>query len=340
MRLFRIVAISFCLLFTAPLFGGETKRVILIQTMTLEPIDERVRGWIAEMDRLGYKEGDNLELVLINAQKDVEIGKTELKKAIDEKRPDLIVAIATIAAKAAKEVTKDSDIPVLFSFVSDPVGSGITKSVAGVSGENITGTIDTLDRKKRLGIIESLLGERLDKGVVKIVLLGTTYPSSKGDMEQLLKIAENIKNIEFIPFSIEQRPMPEGSDSMIKEVLAGLDALKDRADFVWNSNGPLLLDPYCSEKIIKHSPLPFIYDNAKLGVKNGAFLALFSDGFLDGKESAQISKKILEGESVGNIPLKPSDSFKYCANIKSMLEHNIIIPPELLKTVSDDCIYK
>lgn len=340
MRGFIFTLFFICTLGGSSLLGAQTKRVVLIQTMTLEPVDERARGWIAEMEALGYKEGERLDLVRINAQKDIEIGKVELKKAIEERKPDLIVAIATIAAKAAKEVAKDSGIPVLFSFVSDPVSAGITKDVKGVSGENLTGTVDTIDRKKRLGVVESLLEERLKKGAVKIVLLGTTYPSSEGDREQLIKIAQESKNIEFIPLVIDQRPMPEGSDAMIKEALAGLNALKDEADFVWNSHGPLLLDPYCSKEVIKHSPIPFIYDNAELGVKNGAFIALFSDAFLDGKESAQISKKILEGESAGNIAIKPSSSFKYCANIKTMLEHNIVLPPHILETISKDCLYK
>ena len=52
---------------------------------------------------------------------------------------DLIYAIATPAAQSAKQAT--SDIPILFSAVTDPVKSEIVADWKNV-GSNVTGTSD------------------------------------------------------------------------------------------------------------------------------------------------------------------------------------------------------
>ena len=53
----------------------------------------------------------------------------------------MIVAIATPVAMVMQSATEDTDIPVIFSAVSDPVGAGLVESM-DVPGGNITGTSD------------------------------------------------------------------------------------------------------------------------------------------------------------------------------------------------------
>lgn len=57
---------------------------------------------------------------------------------------DVIVPIATPAAMIIQNATEDHPIPVVFSAVSDPVGSGLVESMEA-PGSNITGTSDALD---------------------------------------------------------------------------------------------------------------------------------------------------------------------------------------------------
>lgn len=65
---------------------------------------------------------------------------------------DVIVAIATPVAMTMQAATEDTDIPVIFSAVSDPVGAGLVESMEAPGG-NMTGTSDKLDTNAVLNLM-------------------------------------------------------------------------------------------------------------------------------------------------------------------------------------------
>lgn len=65
---------------------------------------------------------------------------------------DLMVGVATPVAMAMQAATEDSGIPVVFSAVSDPVGSGLVESLEA-PGANLTGTSDYLDTNAVMDLI-------------------------------------------------------------------------------------------------------------------------------------------------------------------------------------------
>lgn len=65
---------------------------------------------------------------------------------------DVIVPIATPAAMIMQNATEDNQIPVVFSAVSDPEGSGLVASNSA-SGANITGTSDALNTEAVMDLI-------------------------------------------------------------------------------------------------------------------------------------------------------------------------------------------
>lgn len=68
---------------------------------------------------------------------------------------DLMVAVATPVAIAMKNATEDSQIPVVFAAVSDPVGSQLVDSLDRPGG-NLTGTSDYLDTNAIMNLIFAL----------------------------------------------------------------------------------------------------------------------------------------------------------------------------------------
>ena len=57
---------------------------------------------------------------------------------------DLLVGVATPVAMRMQTATEDSQTPVVFAAVSDPIGAGLVESLEA-PGSNVTGTSDYLD---------------------------------------------------------------------------------------------------------------------------------------------------------------------------------------------------
>jgi putative ABC transport system substrate-binding protein len=91
-----------------------------------------------ELNALGYVEGQNLVLDIRYAEGEI-ARLPALAAELVALKPDVIVASTTNAALAAKQATKT--IPIVFTFVSDPVGAGIVSSLARPGGK-VTGVTD------------------------------------------------------------------------------------------------------------------------------------------------------------------------------------------------------
>ena len=85
--------------------------------------------------QLGYVEGRNLALDWRNAD-DMPSYLPKLADDIVKSKPDVIVAVSTPAAVAAKNAT--ATIPIVFVGPTDPVGSGLVSNLARPGG-NTTG---------------------------------------------------------------------------------------------------------------------------------------------------------------------------------------------------------
>src|SRR5262249_25803209 len=87
------------------------------------------------MRSLGYAEGSQFVIEVHSAQ-----GKMEDLPAVAARlaasKPDVIIASTTPAVRAAAQATRE--IPIVMANVSDPVGSGLVKSLARPGG-NVTG---------------------------------------------------------------------------------------------------------------------------------------------------------------------------------------------------------
>ena len=85
---------------------------------------------------------------------------------------DIIIAIATPAAEAAFAATENTDIPVIFCAVSDPVKANLVES-AEAPGDNCTGTSDVLDLAAQLALICAMQPD--------VKSIGVLYTSSESN---------------------------------------------------------------------------------------------------------------------------------------------------------------
>lgn len=105
-------------------------------------------------------------------------------KNMAAKQYDLIIAIATPAAISAYAATANTDIPVIFCAVSDPVAAGLVDDM-NAPGGNCTGTSDVLDLSAQLELIRAFQPDAVNLGV----LYTTSEANSVSQLKTLNELA-------------------------------------------------------------------------------------------------------------------------------------------------------
>lgn|GEM_PF-6956539 len=97
----------------------------------------KIDGLSEGLERYGFLPGKNVKLVVRNAREHPD-QLPELARELAALRPDVIVAMETSEALAAKEATAQNRIPVVFVGVGLPIEVGLVTDLAHPGG-NITG---------------------------------------------------------------------------------------------------------------------------------------------------------------------------------------------------------
>ena len=116
-----------------------TARIPRIGYLTLSPISDKPSperaAFLRGLRELGYIDRETIQIEYSSAESYPEL-LPEAAEALVEQGVDLIAATGVVPALAAKQATQN--IPVVFTYVSDPVGNGVVASLAKPGG-NVTG---------------------------------------------------------------------------------------------------------------------------------------------------------------------------------------------------------
>ena len=127
-------------------------------------IDNCREGFLAGLAEEGIVEGENLKVEYVNAQAEPATAAMTADNFVS-KKVDMICAIATPSATTAYNSTLNSDIPVIYTAVSDPVAAGLANE-DGSSVGNITGTCDALAVDAQLQMIREILPDAKTVGII------------------------------------------------------------------------------------------------------------------------------------------------------------------------------
>lgn len=127
-------------------------------------LDNCREGFLQGLAEEGIVEGENLTIEYVNAQADNGTSAMTASNFVS-KKVDMICAIATPCAMAAYNATMNTDIPVIYTAVSDPVEAGLANE-DGTPVGNITGTSDALAVDAQLKMIREVLPEAKTIGII------------------------------------------------------------------------------------------------------------------------------------------------------------------------------
>ena len=209
-------------------------------------------------------------------------------------KKDLVFGIATPSAQAL--VNNISDIPVLFSAVTDPASAKLLNS-------NVTGTSDKLENVAAQ--LDLLL--KIKPGVKKIgVLYNPSEQNSVVQVQEIQKIAKQ-KNIEVVLQGINN--FGELAQAT-KNLLGSTDALYLPTDNLVVSGMNLI----ASEAVNAKKPV-VVSENSS--VKEGALFTMGLDYYALGKRTGEMAIEILKGKPVSQIPFETSKQMKLYVNSKT-----------------------
>jgi putative ABC transport system substrate-binding protein len=271
---------------------------------------------------LGYAEGKNLIFDFRSAE-----GHPERlpQIAVDfvKTNPDVIVAgFGTATAKAAQAAT--ASIPVVFTSVGDPIGSGIVKSLNRPGG-NITGLHAQAAEiaGKRLQILEELSpGIRIVAALLEpdAPFTSVALPELKSAADargQRLEICE-VRTADRLAISIEAAAQAGATGLVMLET-------------------PLLLG--LRQQIVDLAAklqLSAVYNNREF-VEAGGLLSYGPDRRQLYRRAAELVDKILKGEKPADIPVEQPTKFELVINLKTAKSLGVEVPDKLL-ALADEVI--
>lgn len=263
--------------------SGEVSEefVIGISLLTDHPaLNDAKDGFIEELENLGI----NADIQLQNAQGEIPNAVTIAEKFASDK-VDLIFAIATPAAQSAKQVT--SEIPIIFSAVTDPVQSELVESMESPGG-NVTGTSDMAQMEEQLQLFKEI-----DPNIRKVgIVFNTSEENSRIQVESAKEIAQSL-DLEIIDVGID----------VISNIPQAVDSLVDRVDGIYTITDNMVASSInvVASKAIDHG---LITVGAEGSHVDGGILISNGISYFDlGKQSAKMAEKILvEGKDPSDIP--------------------------------------
>ena len=262
----------------------------------------------------GLEEGKHFLLNIRDSKGDVKAVEAAAKD-FERDRVNLIFSVTTSATTAVKNVT--SEIPIVFSVGSDPVGSGFVQSFAKPGGRFTGVQYSTTDLTgKRLEILKELLPK-----LSRVVII---YNPNNRVAVEAAALARQVGK----QFGVQ---LVERHASSVEELRQRVGALKAKeadaffytSDAMVISQAQLLIDTATSKK------LPTMFSEQSL-VAMGA-LASYGENFYEvGWLSAKYVQKIMAGAQPGDLRIETVDKFELAINLKTAKKIGLTIPPNVL----------
>src|ERR1700730_5511152 len=166
------------LLLGAPRAEAESERVFRVGLLVAATVAEGIDAFVDQMRRLGYEEGRNL--VLDRHLVETVERNAALAAELVARNPDVLLSSGANQVEALKRAT--ASIPIVFAWVSDPVGLRLVESLARPGG-NITGIANFNPElsAKRLEMISEVV-----PGTPRIaVLFPPTSPAATAGLKEI-----------------------------------------------------------------------------------------------------------------------------------------------------------
>jgi putative ABC transport system substrate-binding protein len=311
-----ILLLSVCSLLAQEKKVKKVFRIGVTQFTSTLASENDQRGFEKALADAGFKEKVNVIFDRQNPQGNVANARTIAQKFLREKF-DLIHIIGSPNSRAAVKLIED--IPVVFSFVTNPMEAGLVpnKSFPGTKTRtNVTGV------SHRWPV--SLQFEMYTQFLPKAKKWGTIY--HQGDLHSLGLIKEMRESAKRLGIELMEAVISNGEEAtQAASFLAG----KVQAFHIIYDD-TVLSSLEAIVKICNEKKVPLFTSDLE-SVSRGALAAYGLNFFTIGYSAGKRAARILKGENPGHIPWGRIEKLNLVVNEKAARAQGMILSPELLK---------
>lgn len=291
-------------------------KIGVIQLVEHSALDAAYQGFVDGLKELGYEDGKNLTVDYQNAQGDQSNCQTIATKLVNDQN-DLILAIATPAAQAVANTTKD--IPILVTAVTDPADSKLVASNEA-PGNNVSGTSDLTPVKEQIDLIPQIVSGAKTVGIM--------YCSSEANSKfqvELAKAEAEVLGLEVV----------EGTVSNSNEIQQVVQSLVGKVDAIYIPTDNMLAAGMSTVVgVTNPAKIPVICGEEGMVTNGGT--ATYGINYYDlGKlTAAQAVSILVDGKNPAEMPIEYCSDCNLVLNQDAADKMGITFPQDLLDKAS------
>jgi putative ABC transport system substrate-binding protein len=297
------------------------RRIGVLTGASTQDSERRLAIFVGELGHLGWTEGVNVrfETRRGGGNPDVIHRYAEELAALS---PDVIFAIGGTATEQLLQATRV--VPIVFSIVPDPVGSGFVNSLSRPGG-NATGfsQFEYSLSGKWLEILKELMPDVRRAAVLR----DSKVAAGIGQFAVMQSVAPSF-GIEVIPIDVQSSEQIRSDiDNVVQSGQIGL--------VVASSTNALQYRNLIVDVAARHR-LPTVYAQREF-VVGGGLISYAADFPAQFRSAAGYVDRILKGEKPGDLPVQEPTRYELLINLKTARALGITIP-RILEIRADEFI--
>jgi len=292
----------------------RVRRIGVISGANDQLTQARIAAFIRELQQLGWTVGRNVHIdARWSAGNAAEIRRYAAEFVA--LAPDVIFTAGSSSMGPLLEATRT--VPIVFSIVPDPVGSGFVKSLSRPGG-NATGFM--MFEYSLCGKWPALLKEIAPHTTRAAVLRDPAVPAGIGQFAVIQSVAGSV-GVEAIPIDLADAAELE----------------RELADFAQSGNGGLIITASALSAVNRdliitlaaRHKLPAVFQERNYVAAGG--LISYGPNFLDQfRRAAGYVDRILKGEKPADLPVQVPTRYELVINLKTVKALGLTLPPTLL----------
>jgi putative ABC transport system substrate-binding protein len=264
-----------------------------------------------ELAAAGFKDGENFTFTYESAQGNPGTAAQIARKYVGE-NPSVIVPISTPSAQAVVAAT--SEIPVVFTAVTDPVGAQLVSNMEHPGG-NVTGMSDLSPLAKHLDLIREITPDAKK--------IGVPYNPGEANAVTLLELLKALAP--GAGFEIVEAAAPKSS-----EVLSAAQSLVGKVDVIYVPTDNTIVSAL--EAVVKvgiDNQIP-VYAGDTDSVARGVMAAVGFNYYDVGRQTGKIVVRVLNGENPGDIAVEGVEITELYVNPAAAEKMGVTLPEAVI----------